>query len=305
MIKRYEKNIMATVCIPWNDDNSFDEKLFRKNIEILSHNDIKSLYLFGTAGEGYLPNSDMFLHIAKVFLNETQKYPLVLPMLGIISNSVTECIMRIEEAGKIGFTDFQISFPSWGVVTNSEAFTFLHMVCDRFPSARFMHYNNGLRSGKKLTAKQYSRLCSEIPNLVAIKQTGASLREVSELMFEDLPLQVFFLEDAYFYASMLGDCSLLISILNTNYRLAHRYFKAGVEQNKSELTILQKDINVFYDMLKILPSNKMDGAYDKLFVRYAIDDYPITLYPPYEGFTEEQWHSFDELLHKSLPHWLA
>lgn len=303
MEKRYPKNIMATVCLPWTSNYTLDENLFCENIKLLCQKDIRSLYLFGTAGEGYLPTKQEFIRIASIFKQQTSQFPKVRPMLGVISNSITDIIDKIDAGSQCGFIDFQISFPSWGILSDNEAFTFMHMICDKFPSLNFMHYNNGLRSGKKITAGQYKKLCEEIPNLVAIKQTGATLREVAELMTAQLPLQVFFLEDAFTYASALGECSLLISILNTNYNIAQDYFKAVSDGDKGRIEMLHKEITVFYETLKFLPNGKIDGAYDKLFVKYSFPDYPISLYPPYEGYTNEQWLNFDSVLRKSLPQW--
>ncbi len=51
-VKRFPEAIMATCCIPWKEDYSLDEDMFRKLIRLtLGHT--KYVYLFGTAGEGY------------------------------------------------------------------------------------------------------------------------------------------------------------------------------------------------------------------------------------------------------------
>ena len=96
MEKRYPRTIMATACVPWNEDLSFDEENFRRGVALLMDNGIRSIYIFGTAGEGYAVNREQFVQITKAFLDETRKTPEVMPMTGIISLSMSEIIERIE-----------------------------------------------------------------------------------------------------------------------------------------------------------------------------------------------------------------
>ena len=302
--KRYPRGIMATACVPWTEDFRFDEGMFRKEVAMLCDHGLKSIYLFGTAGEGYSVSNGQYLDIVKAFRAETDGREGVMPMVGVISLSPDEMLGRIDAAAKLGITDFQISFPAWGAVSDSEAITFLHYICDRFPELRFMHYNNGLRSRRKLTGAHYKTLCAEIPNLVAVKHTAATMAEIQELHRSDLPLQIFFLENAYGYASLIGESSLLISLSNINYRLAYEYFDAGTRKDAQKLMAIEKDFAICSDILfSALPSGKMDGAYDKLFVKYAIPQFPQRLYPPYEGATDAQFQAFDQALRNALPGW--
>lgn len=303
MAKRYPRNIMATACIPWTADYQFDEKLFRKEVELLCDQELKSIYLFGTAGEGYSVSKRQFTDIVRTFYAQTKDKKQVRPMVGVIGLSIDEILERIDVAASLGITDFQISFPSWGEVTDEGAMTFLHMVCDRFPELTFMHYNNGLRSRKKLTGAQYEQIAKDLPNLAAVKHTGATLGEICDIQKRNLPIQFFFLEDAYAYASLMGEASLLISLCNINYRLAFSYFQAGVQKDLDTLMKMAQEFHTASSLLGLLPGGRMDGAYDKLFVKYSIPEFPQSLYPPYEGVTDQQFAVFDQALRKTLPSW--
>lgn len=303
MEKRYPRGIMATACVPWTETYQFDEGLFRRQVAYLCDQGIRSIYLYGTAGEGYAVSNQQYLEIVKAFKDETKDRAGVLPMVGVISLSPDEVRGRVEAAAEVGITDFQISFPAWGAVSDSEAFSYLHYICDRYPTLRFMHYNNGLRSHKKLFGRQYEKISAEIPNLVAVKYPGATIREIQDVITRDLPLQFFFLENGYGYASMVGEASLLISLCNINHRLAFEYFQAGVDKDYEKLIQMDIEFGKCSDLLGLLPGGKMDGAYDKLFVKYAIPEFPQKLYPPYEGITDEQFEVFDKALRKELPRW--
>lgn len=303
MEKRYPRQIMATACVPWDEQNRFDEKMFRREVSALIQSGIKSIYLFGTAGEGHIVDDAQFEAIVRAFRSETEPHPDVLPMVGVIGLAPGDVKRRIALAAEIGIRDIQISFPSWGAVSQSEAFTFLRDMCNSFPELRFMHYNNGLRSRVKLGGAQYEALAQELPNLVAVKHTAATLREAVDLISRDLPIQFFFLENAYGYASLFGECSVLISLSNVNYRIAHEYLEAGIRRDVDKIVALEKDYMKCSDQLALLPGGKTDGAYDKLFIRYSIPEFPIRLFPPYEGVTEEQFAVFDRALREALPHW--
>ncbi len=305
MEKRYPKTVMATACVPWDKDYNFDEKTFREEVDMLLSNKIRSIYLFGTAGEGHMVSNRQFLDITKAFLDEMKRVPDSLPMVGVISMSAPEIIDRIEAAYNLGARDFQISFPSWGALSDSEAHAFMHQICDRFPDCRFMHYNNGPRAKKKLGAAHYVRLCEEIPNLVAVKNPTGMIPEMHELMDADLPLQFYFLEMGYGYASQIGECGLLISILNLNYEKAWEYFDIGLRKDAAGAVRMHSEFKRCHNALfDAVPGGMIDAAYDKLFVKKAVPNFSQRLYPPYQGATDEQYEQFIAVLKETMPEWV-
>jgi dihydrodipicolinate synthase/N-acetylneuraminate lyase len=306
MEKRYPKTLMTTACVPWTKDFKIDEPLLRKEIDMLMNAGSKSIYLFGTAGEGYAVNHSQYTDLVRILKDQTSKDETVMPMVGVISLSLSDIIDRIEMAAKQGITDFQICFPSWGSVTEDEAHLFFRSVCDRFPELRFMHYNNFMRSKTKLNPDDYVALADEFKNLVAVKFITNSVNEVHQLAALDSPLQFFLLDGLYGYASMLGEFGLLISLLNVSYKVANQYFEAGT--NKDFDTCL-KIADGFFKGHKALMKNcppgsgKMDGAWDKTFVTFGIPEFPQSLHPPYIGFTDAQVAAFQAEMKQILPDW--
>jgi dihydrodipicolinate synthase/N-acetylneuraminate lyase len=305
MEKRYPRTIMATACIPWTPDFNLDEEIFRQSIVHLLNNGIRSIYLFGTAGEGYAVSREQYVQIVKVFLDEMRRQKDALPMVGIISLSMSEIKERIAMGMDLGVRDFQISFPSWGAVSPEEGVGFLKTICAAFPGARFMHYNNGLRSKTRLSMKYYIRLADEVPNLAAVKNPGISLMELQEFHSVELPIEFFNLEYAYGFASLISSTSLLISVCNLNYRQALRYFDAGTRADAAEIIACHRDFQRIYECLFTnVPPGKIDGAYDKVFTHYHLPAFPLRLYPPYEGPGEAQFKAFAAAFRTQLPHWV-
>ena len=305
MEKRFPKLLLCAACIPWTDDHQLDVPLFRKGVRLLCENGAGSIYLFGTAGEGYAVNREQYLQIVTEFMDEMKNYPDVIPMVGVISMSMTETMTRIRMAAELGVRYFQISFPCWGAVSDDEAMRFFKEVCSAFPEYKFMHYNNALRSKKRLSPKDYRRLVEEIPNLVAVKFIAPSFEEIQIFAGLDLPLRVFFLEYAYGYGSLVyPEFGYLASVTNCSYRVMRAYYEAGCKQDLDAILRIHKDFPVLYESLfSNCSGSKIDSAYDKIFLQFAIPEFPARILPPYEGFAQEQVEEFKCDIQKKLPHW--
>jgi len=305
MEKRFPRALLAAGCIPWTKEFQLDVPMFRKGIELLCQNGATAVYLFGTAGEGYAVDREQYAQIVTEFLDVMKAYPEVIPMVGVISMSMTEIIDRIALGGKLGARYFQISFPNWGGVDDEEAVRFFHCVCDKFPEYSFMHYNNGGRSKKRLSPSAYIRLCKEIPNLVAVKFIAPSFDEIHEFAALDLPLRVFFLEYAYGYGSLVySEFAYLTSALNCSYKTMRAYFEAGKNKDLATILAVHNDMPKFYKALfgNMTPA-RIDSAYDKTFLQFSIPEFSPAILPPYEGYTQEQVDGFKKQLREELPHW--
>ena len=305
MEKRFPQVLLCAACIPWTEDFQLDVPLFRKGVRLLCEQGAGSIYLFGTAGEGYGVSREQYLQIVSEFMDEMKHFPHVIPMVGVISMSLTEVMERIRMAGELGVRYFQISFPNWGAVSDAEGLTFFKTVCGAFPDYKFMHYNNALRSRKRLAPRDYERLAEEIPNLVAVKFIAPSFDEIQVFAALDLPIRVFFLEYAYGYGSMpYNRFGYLASITNCSYEVMRAYYQAGIRQDWDVIRKLHKDFPVLYESLfSNCPGSKIDSAYDKLFLQFAIPEFPARILPPYEGYACEQVEAFKAELKQKLPHW--
>jgi len=305
MDKRFPQTLLCAACIPWTEDNRLDVTLFRRGVELLCENGAGSVYLFGTAGEGYAVDREQYVQIVSEFMDVMQRWPNVIPMVGIISMSMTEVMERIRLAADLGARYFQISFPSWGAVTDAEALAFFKSVCLAFPDYKFMHYNNAVRSKKRLSPKDYIRLAEELPNLAAVKFIAPSFNEIHEFARLDLPIRIFFLEYAYGYGALAYEgFGFLASALNCSYKTMRAYFEAGRQRDSQTILRIHDDLSLFYDALfSNCTGSRIDSAYDKTFLQFSIPEFPIRILPPYEGCTQQQVDAFKNTLQKELPHW--
>lgn len=303
---RYPQAILVSCEIPWDEDENLLEDVFRREVQITLARGFDHLYIFGTAGEGYAVDTPRFQRIAEIFREETQGRS-VHPMVGLIGLSTANVVERLALAHDIGFRTFQISLPAWGTLNDTEMMTFFADVCGGFPDSEFLHYNLP-RSGRVLNGQHYRRLIDSVPNLVATKTTSGGLEAASDLMRNSSELQHFFGERNFPHGSMYGECSLLASFAPMTPHKTRELFEAGRERDLGRLFDLQR---AFHDMSSdvlgaVRDGEHIDGAYDKMLVRLGgLEEMPLRLLSPYQGFTEDQYQQCKAVLHERYPDWVA
>lgn len=301
--KRYPKTILATECIPWTENYELDEDIFRKEIQGLIERGIKNIYLFGTAGEGYAITDEQFDRIVRVFAEE-MKGPGLYPMVGLISLSLPHMIDRIKIAYNYGIRDFQFALPSWGALSDEELYSFMHALCDPFPDCRFLHYNL-LRSKRFLTIREYEKLAEEIPNFAGVKYVTRDITEIIDIANSACPLRFFLTEIGFGYGNLIGDFGFLLSIATSNIKRAWEYFYASCNREYEKTFKMQQELNLMAKgLMEAAGGGKMDGAYDKMFSKILIKEFPLRLLPPYKSNTDEAFDKYYSFLKKEFPQWL-
>jgi dihydrodipicolinate synthase/N-acetylneuraminate lyase len=299
--KRFPTGIMGTCCIPWDERGRFAEAIFRRSVRRMLA-ETPHLYVFGTAGEGYAVTDRQFDEIVTAFADEMREAGAE-PMVGVIHLSQAAMIERIERCHDAGVTRFQVSLPSWGALDDRELFGFFDHVCGRFSNCQFLHYNLP-RAKRIVTGKEYGRLAELHANLVATKNTGDSMSHIRSL-FEDAPqMQHFLSETGYAYGSLFGECGILAS-LTMNWPRLRDLYEAGKNGDGATLATIQREIGlVLQTLFESVPRGRMDGGYDKLFVKMYDSEFPLRLLPPYAGASDDEYQVFVRRLKERLPDWV-
>lgn len=301
-MKRYPACILATCCTPWDDRGRFDERVFRQLVQ-KSLAGTKHLYVFGTAGEGYAVNDEQFDAVARTF-DEEMRAGGTEPMIGVISLSQSTILERVRRCADRGMRSFQISLPSWGGLSDRELATFFRDVCDGFPDCRFVHYNLP-RTKRMVTAREYGELAARHPNFVGTKNCTDSLSFIYDLLRESPQLQHFFSEVGYLYGSLFGECGVLASLV-TGWPRLHELFDVGRHRDVARYSELMSEVSLYMGLLRECISSDvhMDGAYDKLFCKVHVPEFPLRLLPPYESTPEKQYARLVGQLREKLPNWM-
>ena len=302
---RYPQAILASCEIPWDENYEILEDVFRRSVQVsLEH--FNHVYIFGTAGEGYAVDTAQFQNIVNIFYEETRAEE-VHAMVGLIGMSTPIILEKLHYAYKVGFRTFQISFPSWGTLTDAEVMVFFKDVCGVYPDAQFLHYNLP-RTGRVLEASDYRPIVDAIPNLVATKNTAGGHKRAAELVSQVGELQHFLGEGNFLQGCMYGECSLLATFGSLSPLKVKTYFEAAENGDFSTMLTLQKGFHdILQDLFKNLGSERrIDGAYDKLWVRLGgFEEMTLRLLSPYQGFSESHFQACKQLLRDKYADWLV
>lgn len=304
MITRYPQAILISCEIPWDEHENFLEDDFRLQVRHALTAGFRHVYTFGTAGEGYAVDLPRFARIAEVFREET-RVESVHAQIGVIALSVAQFRERLRIAYDIGFREFQISLPSWGVLNDTEMLRFFVDVCSTFPDAKFLHYNL-MRTKRLLNGADYRRIADEVPNLVATKNTGTTVQGTMELLGNAGDLQHFLGEAMFPTGCLHGECSLLSSFGPLFPTRTHQLFEYGCTKQWDQLFPYQAEYLTGVEEV-IAPLRRqalIDGAYDKMLVRLAGVPMPLRLLSPYQSFSEETFLECKRILDEKYSHWL-
>jgi dihydrodipicolinate synthase/N-acetylneuraminate lyase len=302
---RFPACILATAVVPWTDQLTLDEALFRHEVSELLGAGYTHLYVFGTAGEGYAVSDQQFQRVTRVFVDEMRTGGAE-PMVGVINLSLETILQRIAFAReRLGVRLFQISLPSWGALEDREVRTFFDRVLGGFPDCRFLHYNL-LRVKRLVTAAEYALIAADHPNLVATKNSTDSMSRIRGLLDGASLVRHFLNERGFLYGSLIGECGLLISLATLNLPLGRRYFEVGRARDLQTLIRMEGELDRIAEQLAACVGQghaRIDGAYDKVLWSMHDARFPLRLLPPYEGSDVRDVERFAAWLRERYPHW--
>jgi dihydrodipicolinate synthase/N-acetylneuraminate lyase len=301
---RSHQALLVSCEIPWTEKEEFMEDLFREQVRRTLAVGFNNLYIFGTAGEGYAVDTPRFRRIADVFHEETSAEG-VLPQVGIIGLSTANILERLSYAYEVGFRAFQISMPSWGALNDNEVLKFFTDVCGAYPDCRFLHYNLP-RTKRLLAADDYRRLAAAVPNLVATKNTATNHASTIDLVEGSVGIQHFLGEAMFPFGTLCGECSLLSSYGPAFPSKTKQLFEYAVTGQIEKLFRFHKEyLAVVGDVsAPVLKYARIDGAYDKLWVRLGGLPMPLRLLSPYESLPEKLYDECRRILHEKHPDWV-
>ena len=284
--------ILATAVVPWTEKYEFDEAAFSHEVHALAATLTPHIYTFGTAGEGYAMSDAQFDRITTAFWKAAAAAKAI-PMVGVVSLSLSTMIERIEKCHAKGFREFQISLPSWGALNDRELDAFFAAVCGRFPDCYFLNYKIA-RTKRVLGVAEFRRLSAAHPNLVAVKMGAPAMPQLQEMLTTLPGLKFYFTEAGYAEGRKVGDCGLLISLATVHHARAHEFVKGSHELRAEYGADLKIMLNKLIDLSK--DKFHMDGAFDKMLARVNSPAFPLRLLPPYESASVADFEQFMAIL---------
>lgn len=176
------KGVWAAVPTPWNEEEKFDEAIFRENVVRLCEAGVHGVYTTGSTGEFYALDFEEFKRMVDAFSKET-KNKKVLTQVGCTSINTRDSIKMIRYVEEKDIDGVQVAFPFWMKLRDEECIKYFKDINQVCPNIGIIHYNI-MRSKRFFHGKDYKKLVKEVPNLVGTKFTSTNFGEWMGLMID-------------------------------------------------------------------------------------------------------------------------
>jgi hypothetical protein len=175
---------------------------------------------------------------------------------------------------------------------------FFDETCGKFPGCRFLHYNIA-RSRRVLGPEDYAAAARRHPNLVAVKQMQGDRAALVRFLEAAPELQFILSEEGYCRIRRTHECGLLVSLALPNLDLVHQLLGAPPE-------VLDELRPMIPPMLSAALAaaegrSVIDAAYDKMYIKIHLPDFPLRLLPPYSPISDPAFAAYRDRLAAHQP----
>lgn len=197
------QGVWVAIAMPFDDQDRFDEAVFRENIRRLHAAGVHGIYTTDSDGEFYAIELDEFRTITGVLADETQR--LGLPaQVGVTWCNTQGMIDRLRYAAGVGILGAHVGHPFFMPMSSDSYRRFWADLAGAVPETfAFIHYNTP-RVHNYQYGSDYSSLLRDVPNLIGTKHVGSDFGEFLTLVAEAPELAHFTGEHAFTPYTMFG-----------------------------------------------------------------------------------------------------
>jgi dihydrodipicolinate synthase/N-acetylneuraminate lyase len=248
------RGVWAAIATPFDEDDRFDEGIFRENIRRLHAAGVHGIYTTDSDGEFYAIELDEFRRIVDVFADETQRLG-VPTMVGVTWCNTRGMLDRLRHAAERGILGAHVGHPFFMPMTPESYRVFWDDVRRAVPDDfALIHYNTP-RVHNYQRGPDYAILQAEIPNLVGTKHVSSDTSEFLRLMAHAGELSHFTGEHAMTPLMMLGARGIYSWFANFNPRYLLDWYDDVVACRWDAALQRQRRLHAFIEATKILHGN--------------------------------------------------
>ena len=157
----------AGVPIAWNDDGTFDEENYRRDVRACCEAGAPGVYTHGTTGEFYAVELDEWRTVCTVTVEECREAGIPV-LLGVTSTYTRGAVRRARIAAELGADGIQVALPFWLPVADDEVVPFFQQVAEAAPGLALSIYDT-MRSKRALTLQQHRKIHQSVPMYLMVK----------------------------------------------------------------------------------------------------------------------------------------
>jgi 4-hydroxy-tetrahydrodipicolinate synthase len=294
--------VWAAVATPFDEDDRFDEAVFRENIRRLHAAGVHGIYTTDSDGEFYAIELEEFGRIVAAFADETQR--LGIPtQVGVTWCNTQGMVDRLRVAAGHGILGAHVGHPFFMPMTPESYKEFWQDMQRAVPEwFALVHYNTPRVHNYQL-GPDYAALAKEVPNLIGSKHTGSSVPEFLTLMACSPELSHFTGEHAMAPFMILGARGVYSWFVNFNAPYMVAWYDDIVSGRWPEAIARQQRIHAFITAMSMLMgTGNLHGIVGKALTATSRFLVPANrTRRPYLPVPEETVRAFQRLAEEQFP----
>jgi len=255
--------VWAAIATPFDEQDRFDEAIFRENIRRLHAAGVHGIYTTDSDGEFYAIELDEFRQIVDVFADETQQ--LGIPtQVGVTWSNTKGITDRLKIAADRGILGAHVGHPFFMPMTKESLLQFWDDVHAAVPEwFGLIHYNTP-RAHNYQHGPDYAELLKRIPNLIGTKHVGSDVPDFLTLMATSGELSHFTGEHAMTPFMFLGARGIYSWFANFNAPYLVEWYAAIEAGDWDEARRRQTRMHAFIQATKpLLDGGNLHGIVGK------------------------------------------
>ena len=170
----------TAIVTPFKANGEVDYETFAKNIEFQIENGIDAIIVCGTTGEASTLSHEEHLDVIRYCVECVKgRVPVV---AGTGSNCTETAIYLSQEAEKAGADALLVVTPYYNKATQKGLYEHFKMVADSVKVPIILYNIPGRTGGVNILPETVVRLCTEVDNIVGVKDATGNISQVAKLM---------------------------------------------------------------------------------------------------------------------------
>ena len=170
----------VAIVTPFKENGEVDYETFAKNIEYQISNGTDAIIVCGTTGEASTLSHEEHLDVIRYCVKCVNgRIPVV---AGTGSNCTETAIYLSQEAEKAGVDGILVVTPYYNKATQKGLFEHFKMVADSVKVPMILYNIPGRTGGDNILPETVVKLCTEVENIVGVKDATGNISQVAKLM---------------------------------------------------------------------------------------------------------------------------
>ena len=170
----------VAIVTPFKDNGEVDYETFAKNIEFQIENGTDAIIVCGTTGEASTLSHEEHLDVIRYCVKCVDgRIPVV---AGTGSNCTETAVYLSQEAEKAGADGLLVVTPYYNKATQKGLYEHFKIIADSVKIPIILYNIPGRTGGVNILPETVVKLCTEVENIVGVKDATGNISQVAKLM---------------------------------------------------------------------------------------------------------------------------